>query len=200
MAATFGLSLCDFEHFMRQGNTEHEQVAEALSTQALSQIHRCAAHMCCKRISYYKSIQTGSAELSLQHHCILISSLIPRPEGTRLSYIQQCKCKVMTSALSTLSTSLKPSLFKSMYDMNLLVHLLYFICHYLLVYSCRFTQWKQFNLRLQVKNIHLHLHWWTSYHCHLEAKWGCDNTQCYTSADQTLSLSREGYLPDSAHH
>ena len=44
------------------------------------------------------------------------------------------------------------------------------------VYLCRFTQCNQSS---SVQNPHLHLHWWTCYHCHLEERWSCDNSQCY---------------------
>ena len=25
----------------------------------------------------------------------------------------------------------------------------------------------------------MHIYWWTYYQCHLEERWGCDNSQCY---------------------
>ena len=51
-----------------------------------------------------------------------------------------------------------------------------------------------------VQDLHLHLHWWTCCHCHLEERWECDNSQCYLPADQEDSWSCLGYIPDGAHH
>ena len=51
-----------------------------------------------------------------------------------------------------------------------------------------------------VQDPHLRLHWRTCYQCHLEERWGCDNSQYYPPADQESSWSCCGYLPDSAHH
>ena len=46
----------------------------------------------------------------------------------------------------------------------------------LYIYPCRFTQCKRFNFWWPVQDPYLHLHRWTCYHCHLEERWGCDNS------------------------
>ena len=64
----------------------------------------------------------------------------------------------------------------------------------------RFTHCNKFNIWWPVQDPHLRHHWWTCHHCHLEEKWGSDNSQCYPPANQEYSWSCWRYLPDSAHH
>ena len=56
----------------------------------------------------------------------------------------------------------------------------------LLTCYCRFTHCNWFNLWWPVLDPHLHLHWWTCYHCHLEERWGRDNSQCYPPQTKRL--------------
>ena len=63
----------------------------------------------------------------------------------------------------------------------------------------RFATCNQPDLWWPVQDFHLHLHWWTCYHCHLEKKLECDNSEYYLPANQESSWSCK-YLPDNAHH
>ena len=69
-----------------------------------------------------------------------------------------------------------------------------------LVLPHRYTPCNFPNFQQSVQNPHLHFHWWTCYHCHMEERWSCDNSQCYLPTDQESSWSCCRYLPDSARH
>ena len=55
-------------------------------------------------------------------------------------------------------------------------------------------------IRQRVQDPHLHLHWWTCYHCHLDKGWSCDHSQYNPPADTDDSRYCWRHLPEHTHH
>ena len=128
------------------------------------------------------------------HHMQLFCNL-------NLSFSRLRKTACQIDALSNHYLATKPFFFINNQYTELQCS--YYISDYLINFTSshifvRFTTCNQPDLWWP--DLHLHLHWWTCYHCHLEEKWNCDNAQCYPPAEQESSWSCCGYLPDSAHH
>ena len=102
------------------------------------------------------------------------------------SWINQCTVHLLWALFHEIALEMIP-----FYQLNTI---------YPLLIPSRFTYCNQFNFWCTVYYLHLYLHWWTCYHCYLEERWGCDNTEHYPPANQETSWSCYGYLPDIAHH